>query len=173
MKKLFLFIAMLAIGMMAMAQNPLSYDFVVQKEGVPATQIYDRVMDWIATNFKSAGGDFYHDKESLTLTKDAAVDYEPGGLAISCYKGTLTYKLKVQCRDGRFKVQLTNFTHANLPKNSASCNLGLLLSEPQRLKNGKYDEKVWNELKALAEAQVEIYRNAFENMSFDTEEDNW
>lgn len=173
MKKLFLIIAMLAFGMMATAQEALTYEFVVKKDGVAAETLYAAVVDYIATNFKAVDGDFYHDKETLTITKDVKVDYHPGGLAIICYEGWLRYKLKVQCRDGRFKVILTNFNHTNLPKNNDGCQLGLLLSEPQKLKYGKSDIKVWNELNSIAQGQMDLYQTEFNKLSFDSSNDDW
>ena len=45
----------LLVSMMASkAQEPLSYDFVIAKDGVSAEQIYTQLIDWIATDFKSA-----------------------------------------------------------------------------------------------------------------------
>ncbi len=173
MKKIFILFAMLAFGTMATAQEALSYEFVVKKDGIPAEKIYSAVVDYIATNFKAVDGDFYHDKETLTITKDVKIDYHPNGLTIICYEGWLRYKLKIQCREGRFKVVLTNFYHSNLPKNNDGCQLGLLLSEPQRLKNGRFDEKVWGELKEIAGNEVKFFQNDFEQMKINTEEDDW
>ena len=111
MKKFICFIAftmMIFIGINA--QTPISYSCVIQKEGATAEQIYNSLMNYIVTEFKATNNDFYHNKEQLIITKDVMFDFAPK-IYYRTYDGYVKYKLKLQCRDGRFKVELVNFNH--------------------------------------------------------------
>lgn len=113
MKKAFLIAIVLMSTMFGnLKAQPLSYSYVIQKEGATAEQIYNALMDFIATDFLATDGDFYRDKEQFVITKDARTkfkaDYQYGW-----YDGNIRYKIKFQCRDGRFKVEITNFYHTS------------------------------------------------------------
>ena len=173
MKKVLLFFALIVGISVAEAQEPLSYEFVIQKDGVTAVQIYNQLVDWIATNFKAVDGDFYRDKEEKVITKDVMIDFATGRLTLICYDGHIRYKLKFQCRDGRFRVQMTNFEHSVNPGNNAGCALGLILDKPQRLHNGSIDEKVWEKIKNTTDAEANQMRRQLESMTFDSKNDDW
>lgn len=173
MKKGLLFLAFMAIINLGHAQDPLSYECVIQKEGISAEQIFNQLVDWIATNFKAVDGDFYRDKEEKVITKDVMIDFTTGKLTMSCYDGSLRYKLKFQCRDGRFKVQMTNFEHDVKAGNSTSCILGLILDQPVRKGNGIFDEKAWNKIKETTDAEAARIQRTLESLNFNTENDDW
>lgn len=173
MKRVLLLFALLATMLVGHAQEPLSYEFVINKEGVSADQIYTQLVDWIATNFKAVDGDFYRDKEEKMITKDVMFDFTTGKLTLLCYDGRITYKLKFQCRDGRFKVQLTNFNHTNNPGNSSTCVLGLIMDQPQRLHNGGYDEKAWQKVKEAADAEAASLQRRLEALNMSKVNDDW
>ena len=156
------------------AQKPLSYDFVIQKEGATDVQIYNALVDWIATSFKAVDGEFYRDKEEKTITKDVMFDFSTGKLTIICYDGYISYKLKFQCREGRFKAQLTNFEHRNKPGNSSSCNLGMIMDQPVEGANGKYDTKAWEKIKEATDSEAARIQVLLEKIEIaSAEEDDW
>lgn len=148
MKKAFLLFALLSILCIGNAQNPLSYEYVIQKEGMTAEQIYNSLVVWISTNFTSVDGEYLKDKEEKMIVKDVMIDFSTGKLSTICYDGDVKFKMQFFCREGRFKVILTNFIHSNLPGNSRTCILGLIYDTPVRGKNGKFDENVWESIKA-------------------------
>lgn len=155
------------------AQNPLTYDYVIQKEGVTADQIYTALVDWIATSFKSVDGDFFRDKEEKMITKDVMYEFSTGKLRVICYDGSISYKLKFQCREGRFRVQMTNFEHKNKPGNNANCVLGLIMDEPVRGANGKFDEEVWQMVKQTTDAEAARMQRIFEALNITATNDDW
>lgn len=173
MKKVLLFIAFMAISGIGHAQEPLSYDFIIQKEGVTAEQIYNQLVDWIATNFKVVDGDFYRDKEEKVITKDVMMGFTTGKLTLIGYEGSLRYKLKFQCKDGRFRVQMTNFEHNVKPGNSPTWALGLILDKPVRKENGVLDEKAWNRVKEITDAEATRIQKTLEALTFNNANDDW
>lgn len=173
MKKVLFIIAMVAMVMVGHAQKPLTYDYVIQKEGATAEQIYSALVDWIATSFKAVDGDFYRDKEEKMITKDVMFDFSANKLSLLCYSGKITYKLKFQCRDGRFKMEMTNFSHEVNPGNSQTCILGLIYDQPQKIHNGSYDEKAWEKIKEACDAEAARLKNTLESLTINPANDDW
>lgn len=167
----------LLVSMMASkAQEPLSYDFVIAKDGVSAEQIYTQLVDWIATDFKAVDGDFYRDKEEKMITKDVVFDFSTNKLSLSWYNGKISYKLKFQCRDGRFKVELTNFIHETDLKHDPNqkCPLGLILTEAPEPKGfGNVDDKAWVKIKEACEEEANRIKGMLEAKSFNAKNDDW
>lgn len=170
MKKIILLFALFSLLSIGNAQNPLTYEYVIQKEDMTAEQIYNSLVVWISTNFVSIDGDYLKDKEEKIIVKDASIPFSTNKLVTVCYDGKIKFKMQFYCRDGRFKVQLTNINHINLPENSPSCKLGILYDTPQKGKNGKFDEKVWmsiketmdnyaNDLKIRLEKEIQPVQN--------------
>ena len=173
MKKALLLIAMVAIMTVGHAQKPLTYDYVIQKGGATADQIYSALVDWIATSFKAVDGDFYRDKEEKMITKDVMFEFSTGKLTLTCYNGSVSYKLKFQCRDGRFKMEMTNFNHDVKPGNSQTCILGLIYDQPQRVHNGSFDETAWNKIKEACDAEAARLKNTLEGLTINPANDDW
>ena len=165
----------LLVSMMASkAQEPLSFDFVIAKDGVTAEQIYTQLIDWIATDFKSVDGDFYRDKEERIITKDVVFSFSTKKLTMICYDGKISYKLKFQCRDGRFKMELTNFNHSVNPGNNQGCALGLILAEaPEPRGLGNVDDKAWLKIKDACEEEANRIKGLLEAKNFDAKNDDW
>lgn len=173
MKKVLLIIAMVAMVMVGHAQNPLTYDYVIQKEGASAEQIYSALVDWIATNFKTVDGDFYRDKEEKMVTKDVVFGFSTGKLTMICYDGKVSYKLKFQCRDGRFKVELTNFNHSVYPGNNEDCALGLIPADAGQMNYKSYEEKAWLKIKEACEAEANRMKRNLEALNIKPSNDDW
>lgn len=171
MKKVLLTLAVVLTALLSTAQNPLTFDYVIQKDSVSAEQIYNAIIDWIATDFKAVDGDFYHDKESFTITKDASENYNATRLVTSCYEGKLRFKLKFKCKDGRFKFTITNFNHSNIPGHNKDCVLGLITEEEPD--GNRYDREIWNDIKSKAESIALEYRAILEKITINTAEDDW
>lgn len=173
MKKALLLFAMAVLMTVGYAQKPLTYEYVIQKEGATAEQIYSALVDWIATSFKAVDGDFYRDKEDKMITKDVVFDFTTSKLSLLCYSGKITYKLKFQCRDGRFKMEMTNFSHEVKPGNSQSCILGLIYDQPQRIHNGSYDESAWEKIKEACDAEAARLKRTLDALDIKPANDDW
>lgn len=149
--------------------QPLSYSYVIQKEGATAEQIYNALMDFIATDFLATDGDFYRDKEQFVITKDVSVKFKPN-VYTRVYDGTIRYKLKFQCRDGRFKMEMTNFTHTSHGTSKASGDqytFGLIKNEFEDLHNmtpKSYNEKIWKQIMEICEAEAETMKTKMESL---------
>ena len=173
MKRIFLLFSLVLLFFNAKSQKPLSYEFVIKADSVSADMIYIQLLDWVSTNFRSTDADMFKDRETKLITKDVSTEFNTDKIRIACYSGTLHYKLKFQCRDGRFKVKLTNFYHENKPTASEACQLGLIYDIPQSYSYPKYDEIAWTEIVALAGYLASEYKKEFDAMDFGEINDDW
>ena len=154
----------------AQAQTPVYYEFIIQKDSASAEQIYNALVDWIVTNFKAVDGDFYHDKEEKIITKDAVFEYQATRIITSCYGGHIYYKLKFQCREGRFKMIMMNFEHRNSPGNAPSCVLGLITDQAP---SDRFAREIWEDIKRKIEDYALDMKNQMERMTISTASDDW
>ncbi len=155
MKKLVLFL-MLFVSLNAVAQiTPLSYSEVIPVEGKTSAEIFGGLRQWVVT--------YYHNSKAVTQLEDpatgvimlkAAFPFKKG-MFLSAYNGLVTYELKLQCKDGRYKVEMSHFFHENEEGNAKDCSLGLLTTAEKCDRGGlnkATHTKVWKELKKASEA---------------------
>lgn len=172
MRKLILFlgIALALACTETQAQTPVSYEYVIQKDGATAEQIYSTLVDWVVTSFKAVDGDFYHDKAEKVITKDAMFGYEATRRITACYGGHISYKLKFQCRDGRFKMTMLNFEHHNAPGNAPTCVLGLITD---RVPDDRFAKEIWNDIRQKIDAYAADMKGQMERLPMNTANDDW
>lgn len=172
MRKLILFlgIALALACTETQAQTPVSYEYVIQKDGATAEQIYSTLVDWVVTSFKAVDGDFYRDKEEKVITKDALFDYEATRRITACYGGHISYKLKFQCRDGRFKMMMVNFEHHNAPGNAPTCVLGPITDQAP---DDRFAKEIWNDIRQKIDAYAADMKGQMERLPMNTANDDW
>lgn len=183
MKKIILLfvITFVSLNVYSKDSKPLTFSEVITVEGVPKEAIYSTIMDWIATNYRNVDNDSQlSDKDAGLIVKQAAFVYEKKGLSYKCYSGYVYYKLKIQIREGRFKVELTSFVHEVNPGNAQSCRLGTITDDENYTKGGmqkRYNNEVWHDIKEEAALQAEDTFETLSNLDFDTfnpdEEEDW
>lgn len=96
--------------------SPLEFSEVINAEGKTVAQIYPIVKSWIAISFKSANSVIQmDDKDNGMIICKGNFSYRaPGGSTYRCIDGAVDFTLKIQIRDGRYKVTLNDFTHKSL-----------------------------------------------------------
>lgn len=183
MKRIAFVSLMLVLCAGMFAQEPLSFSKVIQTDSVPKDQIYFGVKEWVGTAFKSAKAVIeMDDKDAGLIIVRPAEKYNMKGLQYLGFEGYLRYAVKIQIREGRFRVELTNFTHENLPGNCKDCVLGLITTDEQYPRRtgmaGKVPmNKVWKDIKVKAENLANLYFAELEKIQFNSginsQEDDW
>ena len=159
MKKIFLIIAFLLVFPKMNAQV-LSFTKVLPFEGKSAEDLYHYSKNWIATTFRSPSKVIQiDDAEKYYISCSGAKEYSMGKLQYACYGGWINYTIIMQARDGRIKVEFTNFTHTNKAGNAQACNLGLLTTDDNQFSSAgmyaKYHKKVKSDILSKIEPFVE------------------
>lgn len=173
MKK-YLALLSILISSLCAAQN-LSYSNVLQVEGKSATDIYNSVKMWSATAFSSAKNSTQVDNaEKCFISFAANIEYRYGSLSMAAYDGWINFVLTIQCRDGRYKVEMTNITHENKPTATKSCQLGAILADENAYKS--FNKKVASDIKVKTAALFEQFCadiQASVDQDVNPEEDDW
>ena len=161
MKKcLFLMLMLVSVSVMAQEQ-PIQFDEVIKAEGKSVAEVYTTVKTWVATNFNSAQDVIQmDDPDNGILVCRGTFEYNNGGgIMGAVLDGWVFYTLKVQVREGRYKVSVGNFTHkANPVKNGVyDWSLGLITTRERAKEKGTVDgrqKKAWKKLKTVCEAKA-------------------
>lgn len=155
MKKIFCLLLVMLVCTSSMAQEKLSFTKVIQAEGISKSALY--------VALRSFAADYYHDskeviqmddKDACLLIGKATSVFDKPSLALSSYEGYIDYTFKLQSKDGRVRVEVTNFFHHVKPGNAEISNLGSLTTAEQYTDKGmskKFHNKVWGMLKDQAE----------------------
>lgn len=180
MRKLFiaLFVSMFFV-VSAQEIKPISFSEVITVENKNKKEIYNGLRQWVYST--------YNDGKAVTQMEDAdagiiilkaACPYHKGGL-YSAYEGYIEYMLKLQIKDGRYKVEMTNFTHENLPGRAADCSLGVITTAEKSGKGGinkAGHNKIWKEIKPECEnifGRVAGSLKEVKDFSGSEEEEDW
>lgn len=177
MKKIIMLLALL-VSLAATAQEKaLTFSEVIQVEGKSQTEIYGGLREWVATSFV--------DGKAVTQMEDAATGtiilralfpFKKGGV-YSAYEGKVDYTLKLQSKDGRFRVEMSGITHENKPGRAADCSLGLITTAEMSGKGGinkGSHNKIWKEIKEKAAGnftEITSSLKKLDNFSAEPEED--
>lgn len=180
-KLLFLIIAFFTIGAFAQG-NPIKFDKVIQAEGKNVSVLYPTIRAWVATTFNSAQDVLQMDdaQNGIIICK-GVFDYRaPGGVTFRYIDGWVHYTLKIQVRDGRYKVTMSNFTHeASSLEWKSTWSFGLITDRDKYKEKGLQDKrwtKTWPDLKIKCKAYFNDITTSLQaatsnNVVLDTEDD--
>jgi hypothetical protein len=168
MKK-FLIIVFISMGIYANAQENLAFSKVIKTDSVGKYMIYTTIMDWFATVYGSS-------KEVIKMSdKDAGViigkglfDYSHRGKGFgwSCFDGTIKYTIRIDIKDNRYKVTLSDFNHTNKLSNSGQCAMGFLTTSESFVPGKPKDDIIdvaWKDMKLQSENYSNNIFNELEN----------
>lgn len=178
MKKLFfLLFAILATTLNAQEKS-LSYAEVIQAEGKNQSNIYSALREWVATSFVSGKAVTQLEDESTgTIILKAIMPYKPGNVFMSAYTGKLNYMLKLQAKDGRFRVEMSGISHENDPGKASDCSLGTLTTAekcPRGGMNKSTHTKAWKDMKEKLQEHFHLLTESLAQLSFEApSEEEW
>lgn len=183
MKKLVLMSVLMCSFMFANAQEPLSFSKVITCDSTATkSDIYSAIKGWIGVSFKSAKSVIeMEDKDAGLIVIRPSHDYYMKGLMYLGFSGYIRYTVKFQIKDGRYKVDVTNFDHLATTE-CRDCNVGIITTDkeyPYKAAFGAkgHMNKVWNDLKIkagfIARECLENVSNIKISPSKGSTEDNW
>lgn len=145
MRKYITILSLLICGICS-AQN-LSYSSVLPAEGKTAKDIYNSVKAWSATAFTGAKAATQVDNpESCFISFNSNIKYSTNSMMLAAYDGWIHFTLTIQCRDGRYKVEMANISHENRATATKTCQLGMIQADEGAYKS--HNKKVADDIKA-------------------------
>ena len=153
MKK-FLFLMLMFISVGAMAQgNPIQCDSVIQEKDKTMAMLYPMIKAWTAVAYKSANSVIQMDdpQNGILICKGVFKYTAPGGMTYRYIDGWVNYTLKIQVRDGRYKVTMGDFIHETSDiQYKKTWSFGLITDREKFKESGLQDKrwtKTWPDLK--------------------------
>ena len=126
----------------ATAQEPLSFSKVIPAEGMNKNDLFVAMNEWFTEKYNSSNAVIQmSDKEAGIIIGKGATNYVDPRRSFACYSGIIRHTIKVQVKDGRFKVDLSNFVHED-SRRDAPCRLGLLTTAEVYQKNGSFAKMI-------------------------------
>lgn len=185
MKKLF-FLLMSFFCLHAIAQdNPIKCDSIIHAENKDADALYPLIRAWAAVTFNSAQDVIQMDDpvNGILICKGAFAYHAPGGITYRCIDGKVDYTLKIQVRDGRYKVTMSDFIHHSLDLEwRKTWSFGLITDRERFKPKGMQDKrwlKTWPDLQSKCKYQFLLMVTSLSKATseksavLDDENDDW
>jgi hypothetical protein len=95
------------------AAEPLSFSAVVPVEGASQAELFNRAQAWFATTFNCGKCVIQtSDKEAGQIIGRGLFEYESATfMSGEAIRGSVSYLVKVFVKEGRYKCEITDFTH--------------------------------------------------------------
>lgn len=134
MKK-FLFTSVLLLStIVCLAQKPLTFTKIIQKDGLTAQQLYDATKNWFARTYVDSKAVLKDDNPGKEITGKGKLVF-PTNMLYAALEGYIGYLIDVQFKDGRLKFTMSDFRHDPSRRAMFDNNLGVLVdSLPKDLK---------------------------------------
>lgn len=182
MRKILLFIFLTIFNYCAFAQDSkaLSYVEVVPVENTTANELFDRAEIWVSQTFKNPDKvTRIKNKENgqIILNPSMNFDYSKTyGRAL--VKGTINYVIKINSREGRYRIEITDFYH------TASSSFGLIttseeaprLAKREAQSQLKWEKEVWDEVRVKVKREIAIIASSIKQymaVQDSSVEDDW
>ncbi len=154
MKKiLFLMVALVAAVNLMAQDTPIQCDSVIQAKDKNVDQLYPMIKAWVASSFNSANDVIQMDdaQNGILICKGAFEYKGPGGSTYRYIDGYVFYTLKIQVRDGRYKITMGDFVHKSSDlRYGKTWSFGLITDREKYKEKGMQDKrwtKTWPNLK--------------------------
>ncbi|GHT62989.1 hypothetical protein FACS189451_08760 [Bacteroidia bacterium] len=181
-KVVLLFCVLFGISNFSNAQEPLSFSKVIQTENISQDDVYNGVRTWFALAMKDANKVLVmDDKNAGILVGNTNIKYSFGKFTYSAYDGFIDFVIQVNIREGRFKVEIKNFSHKKSNPNASVPDFGLITTAEEspfnKGMNKKPNQNVWEDIKKKIEALSEVIFSQIESSAksgaVDSGNDNW
>jgi hypothetical protein len=142
--------------------KPLAFSEVVTVVGATKDQLYNAALAWFGDGFGSAKSVLgVQDKLRGRLVAKPSFAYAPkASVGSARIKGTVTYTVTVEEKDGKYRYTIDTFTHEGAPDHGAPSSFGLLTTDakcpyPVEGLTSANKQETWDHLKTLAKAQAD------------------
>ena len=110
--------------------------------------------------------------ENCFISFSSNIDYSYGSISMAAYDGWINFLLTIQCRDGRYKVEMSNIVHDNKPTATKSCRLGVISADENSYKS--FNKKVASDIKIKTAALYNsICGNIEKYVTTNQSEEDW
>ncbi|GEM_PF-1203179 len=163
------------------AQNGIEYSDVVELNNASGDVLYSNALVWFAEFFNDSRAVIEtKDREAGIILGDGRFNYTaPSGTKYKDVSGTIEFRIKVMFKEGRSKIELTNFRHK---PSFPSYSLGLITdsenySGPKKsnMLSDKWHQVLWTDLRNDTSIGAEEILKHFKEYMFEslTKTEDW
>lgn len=152
-------------------ESPLMYSDVIAVDSVSAGQLFERARRWFNSAFRDSDEVLnIQDRESSELSGKGRLKYSSRVFSGSvATEGYITFRITVLTKDGRYKYEVTDFTHEGNDQNRyGPADFGFITTDSEcpytmkqvwprsaSLSSGKaWTTKVWNDIKSVIDKDM-------------------
>lgn len=180
MKKLLIALfVLMRLSSYSQEYKPLTFQGVVEVENTSAQELHGKCLNWFAETFNDSNQILRSSSTDQLIAKPVII-YDPSVFnGSSRTRGTISYTIKVQFKDNKYRYTISNFYHHGNPKAKyGPIDIGELLDTefcPHKIKGTmkNWRNKIWNDLHANAKSTATmLIQNLKNEMSKKTSNDN-
>ena len=160
--------------------NPLSFSKVVEVQGQDKNALYNSLIQSLTMIFNSIKDvKQMDDKDMGIIILKPKVKIDIKGFSLTGYSGYLTFTIKIQIKDNKFKIDITDLIYTGNPSYPTT-NLGLVTDREEHSVEGKgifgvadQKNKVWNQLKEQIPLKMESIMKMIEEKTKLSKQDDF
>jgi hypothetical protein len=146
----------------AQKDQELIYSDVVMIDGSSSSDLFKRGKIWFVESFVNSNNVIHleNENDNIIIGK-GQFPYNPKIFNASARTvGIINYSIKLYFKDGRYKFELTNFTHESRSvSNYGGIDFGLITSgsncpNPKKGMGANWSDKVWTDIKEQIDCEV-------------------
>ncbi|MFH1001137.1 MAG: DUF4468 domain-containing protein [Bacteroidota bacterium] len=178
MKKVHLLSLLLTLSIMGFSQKPLLFEKIIKTDSLDKEDLYSVIYEWFASSYNSSNDIIQMaDKENGIIIGQGKIKYVPIKYGYICYSGYIDYTVRVDIKDKRYRIVLSNFYLKN--HGTQNCQLGLITDAKNFSEKGihkNHQNETWQDIQNKITAFSNIIFLSLE--SYTKEErvnnsDNW
>ncbi len=151
MKHYFLLFA-LFVSTVCKSQEPLSFNGVIEVPNISQKELYGRAKLFLAETYKSSKDVIQADDIEIgQIIGKANFQYSPKSMVWGSVGGTVTYIVKIFVKDGKYKYDITNFSHDICGTMTTSEDCPCKFAYTKNMNN-----KIWADVKNDCKKESEI-----------------
>ncbi len=159
MKKWICALCGVVVSLSLYAAEPYTITKIIRADStLTKGELYVAVNDWFATTYKNSQKVIQMaDKDAGIIIGKAVTETGKLTFSMQCSVGWLNYTIKVQCRDGRVRAEVSNVIHeAKDPKAMSSCSYGLITTAEVYKESGM-GKNAYNEVWDMFKERISSY----------------
>lgn len=174
MKQIYIFVLVLFLSNVAIAQQPIEYSEVVEVPGASKSELLKRGQIWLAETFVDSREVIEYKNDDILVGR-GAFDFKSkrfAGNEVS--EGVISYTLKIMFKDGRYKYSFSNFQHTGNGFDAGLITDAEILMKKSTLKVSKgWANKTWIEIKEKTKDRSKIIVSSLINNMSSKESSDW
>lgn len=166
---------MMLTSIIGFAQESYDFEKIIESKGENKSEIFIKMNEWVASTYNSANDVIQmSDKDAGKLIIKGLKKYRSTKFGYGCYEGLIKYTMKIDVKDEKVRVILTDFIHESI--NNPACGMGLITTKELHTEKGirkKYNNFIWDDIKAELNDEFKILTISILEKLKNSQDEEW